>query len=374
MAGTGTTIDRVAVHRYALTYVHGEYVMSGNRVIVELESTVVEVTTRDGVTGYGEVCPLGPAYLPGSAEGAQAALHQMIPAVVGHDVRDVSAIGAAMDVALMGHRYAKSAVDIACWDALGRSCGLSVTSLLGGKLQESFPLYIAVPLAAPEDMAGYVKDRRAEGLHGFQLKIGGDPALDARRTAAVVSVTDDEDVIVADANGGWRLQEAVVAARLLEDMPRVYLEQPCRSLEECLIVRQRTTLPMVLDEVIDDVHTLLRAYQAGAMEAINLKISKVGGLSSGKLIRDLCERLGLKVTIEDTWGGDLTAAATAHLAASTKAETLFTCSFMNDWTNEHVAGYQPRSRDGVGSAPTGPGLGIEVDTGLLGAPLFSYPG
>ncbi len=179
------------------------------------------------------------------------------------------------------------------------------------------------------------------------------------------------DVVVADANAGWRLQDAVVAARLLDDLPQLFLEQPCRTLEECLIVRRRTTLPMVLDEIISDVQSLLRAYEAGAMEAINLKISKVGGLTRARRIRDLAQELGLRLTIEDTWGGDVTTAAISHLAASTEPDALFTVSFMNDWTREHVAGYEPRSADGRGSAPTGPGLGINVDVEALGAPVFS---
>ncbi len=87
-------------------------------------------------------------------------------------------------------------------------------------------------------------------------------------------------------------------------------------------------------------------------------------------MRDLAVALGLRVTIEDAWGGDLVTAAVAHLAASTPPDTLFTVSFMNDWTNEHVAGHEPRSRAGVGSAPDRPGLGIDVDVALLGEPLL----
>jgi L-alanine-DL-glutamate epimerase-like enolase superfamily enzyme len=220
-------------------------------------------------------------------------------------------------------------------------------------------------------MRAYVLARRGEGIHRFQLKVGANPNEDAERTKQVVEATGPEDVIVVDANGGWKLQDGVVAARLLERLERVFLEQPCASLEECLVVRRRTTLPLVLDESVYDVQTLLRAHAAGALEAFNLKISKVGGLTHARLLRDLAVELGLRVTIEDTWGGDLVTAAVSHLAASTPGDTLFSVSFMNDWTNEHVAGHQPRSRNGFGSAPTGPGLGLDVDLELLGAPLFS---
>jgi cis-L-3-hydroxyproline dehydratase len=366
-------IARVEVFTYRLTYVHGTYVMSGGRDVSELESVVVRVTTDDGVEGFGEVCPLGPAYLPGHARGARAALEEVAPSMLGLDATNLGEIGHALDRALMGHAYAKSALDIACWDVLGKTVGRPVTDLLGGLRQERFPLYIAVTLGPPEEMAAYVVARRSEGIHRFQLKVGGDPYEDAERTRAVLDRTGAEDVVIADANGGWRLQDAVVAARLLEPLERVFLEQPCATYEECLIVRQRTTLPMVLDEVITDVHSLLRAYGDCALEAINLKISKVGGLTNARLIRDLAHRLGLRVTIEDTWGGDVTTAAISHLAASTPPETLFTVSFMNDWTNEHIAGYQPRSRDGVGAAPREPGLGVAVDVSALGEPVFSTP-
>lgn len=364
-------IARVDVYGYDLTYVHGRYVMSGGRVIETLPSTVVRVTTASGVEGYGEVCPLGPAYLPSHGAGARAALGALVPVVLGVEAGNLGAVNAAMDTALMGHGYAKSAIDTACWDAFGRSVDLPVCDLLGGRLAETFPLYFAVPLASAEEMTSCVQARRAEGVHCFQLKIGADPYEDAARTRSVVEATGPEDVIVADANGGWRLQDAVVAARLLDGLERVFFEQPCPTLEECLIVRERTTLPMVLDECITDVRSLLRAYEAKAMEAFNLKISKVGGLTKARLMRDLAVELGLRVTIEDTWGGDLVTAAVSHLAASTAPDTLFTVSFMNDWTNEHVAGHEPRSQNGFGSAPGGPGLGVDVDVEALGEPILS---
>jgi cis-L-3-hydroxyproline dehydratase len=367
-------ITRADVYGYDLTYVHGTYVMSGGRVIDALPSTVVRLTTDDGVVGFGETCPLGPAYLPGHGAGARAALQEVLPALIGLDPREVAVVNARMDAALRGHAYAKSAVDVACWDIRGRSAGVAVCSLLGGRRQQEFPLYVAIPLGPVGDMTAHVTELRAAGIHQFQLKLGADPREDVARVRAVLDVTGDEDVIIADANGGWRLSDAVVAARLLEGLDRVFFEQPCPTLEECLYIRRLSTLPMVLDEVISDVGSLLQAWSGKGMDAINLKISKVGGLTRARQIRDLAETLGIGLTIEDTWGGDIVSAAVSHLAASTSAEALFTVSFMNDWTNEHVAGYEPRSRAGVGSAPGGPGLGIDVDVERLGEPLFSVTG
>jgi L-alanine-DL-glutamate epimerase-like enolase superfamily enzyme len=220
-------------------------------------------------------------------------------------------------------------------------------------------------------MAEFVAREREGGIRRFQAKLGADPADDAERVLAVLDATGPGDAVTGDANGAWRRQDAIMAARLLEGAQRFRLEQPCPTLEECLAVRRLTTLPMVLDEVIVDQATLIRAAGLDAMDQVNLKIGRVGGLLPARLMRDTAVGLGIRLMIEDSWGGDVTTAAVAHLAAGTPADALFAVSFMNDWTNEHIAGYEPRSAGGVGPVPTGPGLGIEVDVASLGAPLFS---
>ena len=364
-------ITRIDVYAYDLSYRHGDYIMSGNQVVTQLPSTVVRIQTDEGIVGWGEVCPLGPLYLASHGLGARAALEQMAPGLINIDPTNLATIHTAMNATLRGHTYAKSAVDVACWDILGKSTNKDVATLLGGRMQESFLLYQAVPLGSPDQMKEYVMERKTEGIKRFQLKIGANPYEDAERVKLIVDATESDDYIVADANGGWRLQDAMIAARLLEPLPRIFFEEPCKTLEECLYVRQHTHLPMVLDEVITDVNTMVRAFNQQGMEAVNLKISKFAGLTGSKLVRDLADNLGLRVTIEDTWGGDLVTAAVSHLAASTKADQILTVSFMNDWTNEHIANYQPRSNQGVGSAPTGPGLGVEIDTDLLGKPILS---
>jgi L-alanine-DL-glutamate epimerase-like enolase superfamily enzyme len=367
-------ITRIDVYHFELTYVHGTYRMSGGRDITSLPSTLVRITSDEGHEGWGEVCPLGTTYLPAHAGGARAALELIAPHLIGLDPTNHAAVNDRMDAVLSGHLYAKSPVDVACWDLTGKAWGASVATLLGGVRQARFPLYFAVPLGTPEEMTDYVLARRAEGIHRFQLKIGGDPATDAARARHVVEQTGDDDIIVGDANCGWRLNDAIMAARQMADLPRFYFEQPCPTMEECIEVRKHTTLPMVYDEIVSDVASLLRARSEGGAGAFNLKVSKVGGLTKAKLMRDLGQELGLQVTIEDTWGGDVVTATSAHLAASTEPRALLSVSFMNDWTNEHVAGYQPRSKDGFGHVPDGPGLGIQVDTALLGDPLFRCSG
>lgn len=364
-------ISKIDVFNFDLTYAHGTYVMSGGREITHLPSTLVRVSSDTGLTGWGEVCPLGTTYLPAHAGGARAALELLAPALIGVDPTNLAAVNDAMDATLMGYAYAKSPIDVACWDLTGKAWGASVSDMLGGVRQTEFPLYFAVPFDTPENMVAYVKARRAEGIHRFQLKIGGDPTLDAVRARTIVENTGDEDIIIGDANCGWRLNDAIRAARGMEDLPRFYFEQPCPTMEECIEVRKHTTLPMIYDEVVSDAATLQRAVREGGAGGFNLKVSKVGGLTKAKLMRDLGQELGLQVTVEDTWGGDIVSATSAHVAASTKARALLSVSFMNDWNNEHIAGHQPRSRNGFGSAPTGPGLGIDVDEALLGEPLFT---
>jgi cis-L-3-hydroxyproline dehydratase len=369
----GMRITAIEAYTYELGYRYGTYVMSGGRVVRTLTSTVVRIVTDEGIDGWAETCPLGSTYLPAHARGAVSALHELAPALIGADPTNLADVNRRMAEALMGHNYAKSPLDVACWDIYGKAVGRPIVDLIGGRLADDMPLYKAVPLGDAESMVAFTLEQRSHGIHHFQLKVGNDPRADARASLAVVAATGDDDLILADANGGWRRQDAVIAARIMDSAERLYLEQPCPTLAECLLVRRNTTLPFVLDEVITDVGALVEAAHAGGMEAINLKLNRVGGLTKAKLVRDVAVELGIRLTIEDSWGGDLTSAAVSRLGASTPPHALFAVSFMNDWTDNHLAGYEPRSVDGRGRAPITPGLGVTVDPEVLGAPVASWP-
>ncbi|EMY36209.1 mandelate racemase/muconate lactonizing protein [Arthrobacter crystallopoietes BAB-32] len=354
---------------YNLRYAHGEYVMSGNRAATSEIGTLVRLRTDEGLEGWGEVTPLGNRYLPTHWAEIRAALHTLARDLIGEDPTNLSAIRRTMDNTLLGGEFAKSPIDMACWDLLGKQAGLPVAALLGGVLQEDFPLYEAVPLASPEEMAEFVTRRGEAGIKRFQLKVGNDPHDDVRRTRATVEAAQEGTIIVADSNGGWNLRAAQIAVKEMEDLP-VFIEQPCRDTDDCIFAMRHSTLPLVLDESILNNKDVFRAkYDAGAV-SINIKISRVGGLTKAARMRDLMQELDMMISMEDTWGGDIVSAAVSHLAASTKPENFQNASFMNDWTDGHVAGYNPRSVGGRGSAPKEPGLGITVQTQGL-EPIFS---
>src|SRR3990170_5662577 len=149
-------IERIEVFGYDLHYIHGIYVMSGGRVVSSLPSTVVRMLTDEEIEGWGEVCPLGQTYLPAFAEGARAALRQLAPALIGADPRNLAEVNIRMEGVLLGQGYAKSPLDIACWDILGKATGLPVVTLLGGRCGEDFALYRAISQNAPQAMADNV--------------------------------------------------------------------------------------------------------------------------------------------------------------------------------------------------------------------------
>jgi len=346
----------------------GSYKWSGGNSVSVFDATVVGVDTDDGITGWGEVCPLGPAYLPAYARGARAGIAELAPQLIGADPLALGLLNERMDSAMRGHPYVKSAIDMACWDLLGKASGLPVATLMGGHVGDDFALYRAISQESPEAMAARIAHYRGEGYTKFQLKVGGNPDTDIQRIHAAAETLQAGDVLIADANTGWTQHAAMRVADAVRDV-NVYIEQPCMTYEQCLSVRRHTNRPFVLDEVVDGIDMLVRAVSDQAMDVINLKISKVGGLTKARQIRDLCVSLGIAMTIEDTWGGDIITAAIAHLAHSTPERFLFSATDFNSYGTVAFAEGAPQRKHGRLAASREPGLGVRPMMDVLGKPL-----
>jgi len=362
-------ITSITAYQVDLPLKEGRYAWSGGKSVSVFDATVVAVATDAGVTGWGEVCPLGPVYLPSYAAGVRTGIAELAPALIGADPTQLAVLNRLMDRTLKGHPYAKSPIDMACWDILGKVAGLPICVLLGGREGEGRRLYRAISQESAESMAQRVAGYRAEGYRRFQLKVGADPDEDVERIREVRGILEPGDVLVADANTGWLTHQALRVVRAVRDVD-VYIEQPCATYEECLTIRRATDHPFVLDEIMDDVRQVVRGWSDRAMDAINVKISKFGGLTRAREVRDLCVALGLPMTIEDSWGSDIITAAIAHLAHSTPDELVFTVTDFNSYVTVSTASGAPGRKDGRMGTTGEPGLGVEPRLDVLGDPIL----
>ena len=362
-------IARIDVYAVPYTVAGGTFTMSGGRVSTEQDATVVRVETDDGLVGFGEQCVFSPNFLPAHGPGARATLGLLAPAVLGADPRQVDVVYARMDAAVKGHPYAKVALDMACWDILGKASGLRVSDLLGGTFQERIPLYWGIGVDTPGAMREKVVGALAAGYRELQLKVGTGWREDVARVEACLELLGDARKVIVDANGSWTQAEALRAVAALRDLD-VFVEQPCATTAECAQVRARSPRPFILDETLTDWAALEQARSAA--DAVRLKLSQFGGITPMRRARDLAMAYGLPMTIEDSGGGDIVTAAMTHLSASVPPRLLLNGFCAGEMVSERIAAGAPRAVDGEAALPPGPGLGVTVDEDALGAPVATF--
>lgn len=363
-------ITAVTAYRLELPFRDGPYVCSGGRSANGFDSIVVCLDTDTGLRGWGEMAPLGAFYDPAFAAGARAALGELAPILLGQDPTQTGLLGRRMDFHLKGHSYAKSAIDMALWDLLGKKADLPLAELLGGRDGTSVDLCRSISQNTPEWMVARARAYEAEGYRRLQVKVGLDPDEDIARMEAVHAALPSGVVLFADANGGWSTHQARRFLRATRHLD-YYLEQPCATYEECRALRGDCDRPLVLDESITDLAALLRALGDRTADAITIKIARVGGITKARLIRDTAVEAGLAVTVEDTGGAEIDTAAMVHLSLSTpQSQRLHTCDFQN-WVTRSNARGMPSSENGTIAIGHAPGLGIEPLVETFGPPFLA---
>ncbi len=349
------------------------YRLSGGRTWTSLDTTIVALETDAGITGWGETCPFGSSYLPAFAKGARAVIDELAPTILGRDPRHTERINDVMDRALPGHPYGKTAIDMACWDILGKDAGMPVCDLMGGRADGAVDLVSSVSAAGPEETLANLKTLRQRGYGKHSVKFSGDVTEDIARLDVVADIVAMGDDALCDCNGGWLQGDAVAVMEAARRRGLTLLfEQPCATYEQCLAVSRMVSQPIMLDESLDDLTVLLRAIADNVCAAINIKIGKVGGLTKARLMRDVAAQAGLAMSLQDTGGSEIATAAILHLAQSTPAAL---CHSMWDATELHdvsLADGKPDWVDGTMTAPETPGLGIQPKPDKLGEPVAVY--
>jgi L-alanine-DL-glutamate epimerase-like enolase superfamily enzyme len=372
-------ISRIELYTIELPYSGGVYMLSGGRTYESFGASIVRILCDDGTEGWGESTPFGSTYIAAHHLGTRAGIEELAPALLGRDPRQTDRTAELMDSTLIGHNHAKTALDVACWDAFGKSVGLPVCELLGGSTGRPMPMISSIHVGDPEEMRARVADHRARGYRGHSVKIGalddeGGPALDAERIGASLADRHPGEFFVVDANGGLTPETAL---RMIQLLPRgldFVLEAPCATWRETVSLRRRCPYPIVVDELAQLDEDLALIVAQDMADGISLKISKAGGLTPGRRHRDICRAAGLTMSVQETAGSTIAFAAIVHLGSTIPTRLLrcvLNCQDMISVKNAKLDAVFTES----GVMPSGsPGLGLTVDHQVIGEPAMTWGG
>ena len=364
-------ITRIRIFQTDLPYVGGTYGWGAGNAIDVARASVVVIDTDAGFQGCGEFTPCGENYMVAHSAGVQALARIVAPVLIGEDPRQVARIERLMDATVQGHGYAKAPIDAACWDILGQATDQPVWMFLGGKLTDGAPMYRVAPQKTVDQTIAELEGYRVQGYRQFQIKVGADWAADIDRIRSTVPLLKPGEKAMADANQGWRVDNAIRVARATKDLDYI-LEQPCRTYDECRQVRRVADQPMKLDECVTGIDVARRIATDRSAEICCLKISNLGGLSKARRVRDFLIDHGIPVVSEDTWGGEIASAAVAHFAVSTPPEYLQNTTDLMNYNTRSTGVGGAWTNDGKLYAPDTPGLGVTPDLDSLGQPVADY--
>ena len=178
--------------------------------------------------------------------------------------------------------------------------------------------------------------------------------------------------LAVDANRGWNTRDALRISRECPEIPFI-MEQPCNTIEELNTIRPLVHHGVYMDENSVNLNTVISAVGTGMVDGFGMKVTRIGGLRPMATFRDICDARNLPHTCDDSWGGDIIAAACTHIGATVKPDLLEGVWLAQPYIEGH---YDPKNGvkiiDGHIQVPTGPGLGIDVDGAMFGAPVASF--
>lgn len=365
-------ITEIHIYSLQLPVKNGPYSMA-NALVHSLDTTIVKLIAGNGLVGWGETCPVGPTYAPAHAKGARAALAEMATGLIGEPLTHPRMILKKMESLLNGHNYAKAAIDIAVHDLIAKHFGIRVCDLIGGAIAERVPSYFATGVGAPDEIALIASEKIKEGYPRLQIKVGGRPIeTDIETVHKVYEAVGNNVRLAVDANRGWTTRDALRASRECAHIPIIF-EQPCNTLEEITAIRSNLIHPIYLDESTIDLNTVIQATGNGICDGFGMKLTRIGGLQNMSIFRDICAARSLPHTCDDSWGGDIIAAACTQIAATVEPRLLEGVWIAAPYIDGNL---DPENGVRVDSGhinlPSGAGLGITPDESRLGKPEASY--
>lgn len=328
----------------------------------ELNSLIVELHTDEpGLVGYGEATPMT-AYTGETEAGVRSAIeHHLAPALVGSPVPGTAELHRRMAERVRGQHLAKAALDIALHDLIAKCCGVPVHTLLGGPVRDGVELAWVVGLAGLDDMVAEAVDHAEQGFTHIKVKGGVDAAADLELVRGLRSALPRSVELSMDANGGYRGGSAVGAIARLADAGLDIIEQPLPhwDLDGLASICDRSGIRVMADESIQSPIDALAVARRRAVDIINIKVLKVGGLLPALKVAAIAEAAGIEVKIGSMPELGVATLAALHLAVSCPAAVV-----AGDLVGPMMVVDEPlvpalaeASAKGILETPRGPGLG-----------------
>jgi muconate/chloromuconate cycloisomerase len=329
---------------------------------------VVKITTEEGITGYGEVAP-SPAFMGETGHTVALVIENYLKSVlVGKSAFDIEMLHREMKFAIYGNLAAKSAVDMALYDIMGKALDMPVRDLLGGSYRDRIDLSWVVGMQDLDGSIDEAQDAVAKGYRTIKLKVGISPEVDYELVSGVRKALGDKTPIRLDANQGYDYKTAFALFSRLEEFHLESIEQPVErwDLHGMAELRRRLRTPIMADESVSTPHDALDVIATRAADCVNIKVGKVGGLWKAKKIADSLEAAGLSATAGSNLEVGIGSAASIHFVASTEVVDMPNDLLLGGPLHEYDLIEGDFSvNDGQVTCPATPGLGITVDESLF---------
>lgn len=362
------TIAKIEIWDFRPPYRDGSYVMS-HVVLTSGLGRILAVTIEDGTVGLGEI-----VFSPVSTE-EQRQIHveqenARLQPLVGQPVESLLALADTIRAEGKLACGVAFGIETAALDVLAQRAGQSLGGYLGGAGRPDVPNYFSISERTIDRIQARLALSKQAGV--VQLKIGvGSLQDDHDQIEAVLADLEPEQLLLADTNGGWSMEEAFALMQEFYD-PRLIWEEPCDSYEENVELAELGGRPVMVDQCVAVEHLAMQAAEEGIAEAICIKPAFLGGIIVAKRIRDKCGETGVKMRIDGPWCGDIANAAILHLAVGAEPELLISsCDLREPFIIKPDLG-GVLHRNGRLAPPDGPGLGVQLDREGLGNPVKMF--
>jgi L-Ala-D/L-Glu epimerase len=313
-----------AIHLYAIRLPLSEPFVISYHTYDQIPSVIVKIETDEGIVGYGE--GVADEHVTGETwEGTFHIIKNTLgPALLGQNPMEMERIHEIMNKSIYGAPTAKAALDIACFDIIGKKLGQPVYQLIGGRFHEEFPITHVLSIAEPEKMAKEAALMVEKGYQSFKMKVGTNVRKDVERIKVVRAQVGADVAIRVDVNQGWKNSSTTLTAlEQLRDCQLDWVEQPVAAddIDGMVEVKSKTALPLMIDEGLKGMREMREIIQKRAADKVNIKLMKCGGIYPAVKLAHQAEMAGIECQIGSMVESSVGSSAGYHVAFSKKIIT-----------------------------------------------------